>query len=318
VREMRLHDDRLARESQRQMVQDAKKPANAVRSGELFVVATPIGNLEDITLRALRILKETDRIACEDTRRTIKLLAHYGIRKPLVSYHEHNEHTRTPELIEKLLGGERIALVTDAGTPMVSDPGHELIAACIGRGIPVTPVPGPSALATALMAAGLPVAEFRFAGFLPARGAQRRARLVELRAERCTLILYEAPHRIAAMLRDACETLGDREAVIAREMTKLHEEFIRGRLCELASAMKDHGTRGECTVLIAPATAEENVRVTNVSSDEAHSSISDLAERISRERGLDHKAALKQAARELGITRREAYARWLRERGARD
>jgi 16S rRNA (cytidine1402-2'-O)-methyltransferase len=251
------------------------------RAGCLYLVGTPIGNLEDITLRALRVLKEADLIACEDTRHTLKLLNHFEIRKRLISYREHNEHIRAPELVAKMEAGLSIALVSDAGMPVVSDPGERLVRLAIERGIAVVPVPGPSAFTAALVASGLPVGEFLFAGFLPAQQGKRLRALASLAAESRTLIFYEAPHRIAAMLEDARAAFGNRPAVIAREITKLHEEFLRGSLDELAAklaggkmpgddapAQSHEGAarrgktrraavgasiRGEITVLIAPA-----------------------------------------------------------------
>src|SRR5215813_9215060 len=220
--------------------------------GCLYLVATPIGNLEDITLRALRILREADQIACEDTRHTQKLLDHYDIHKPLVSYHEHNEMTRAPELIVALEQGAKIALVSDAGMPLVSDPGHRLVSLCVRHRIPVVPVPGPSALLAALGASGLPSGEFLFVGFLPARTGERRRALERLRIEDRTIILYEAPHRVAECVADARQILGDRQACLAREVTKLHEEFIRGKLSEIAAALDAHPPRGEITLLIGP------------------------------------------------------------------
>ncbi len=201
--------------------------------GTLYIVATPIGNLEDITLRALRLLKEADCIAAEDTRHTKKLLNHFDIRTPLVSYHEHNERMATPALIERMLGGASIALVSDAGTPGVSDPGYRLTVAAVAAGITVTPIPGPSALIAALSAAALPADHFAFEGFLPEKRTQRRERLKALREEKRTLIFYEAPHRLTACLEDLQRILGEREIVIARELTKLHEEFLRGKVSEL-------------------------------------------------------------------------------------
>src|ERR1700692_1857710 len=193
--------------------------------GCLYLVATPIGNLEDITLRAIRILKEADLIACEDTRQTQKLLQHYGIRKEMVSYHEHNELTRAPELIIKLEQGAKAALVSDAGMPVVSDPGHRLVTLCLRHHIPVVPIPGPSAFIAALAASGLPTEEFLFVGFLPPRAGARRKKLDALKSEPRALVLYEAPHRLAETLSDAADILGSRDAVGEREVTKIHEEF---------------------------------------------------------------------------------------------
>src|SRR5579864_7186868 len=213
--------------------------------GCLYLVGTPIGNLEDITLRALRILKEVDLIACEDTRHTQKLLSHYNISKTLVSYHEHNEMTRSPELLIKLEDGAKIALVSDAGMPLVSDPGYRLVTLCVRHKIPVVPVPGPSALLAALSASGLPNEEFLFVGFLPARSAERRRALEHLRIEERTIIFYEAPHRVAESIADALEILGDRPACLAREVTKLYEEFRRGKLSDLAASLEEVAARGE-------------------------------------------------------------------------
>src|SRR5882724_11887915 len=183
--------------------------------GKLYLVATPIGNLEDITLRALRILKEVDLIACEDTRHTRKLLTHFDIHKPLVSYHEHNEHTRSKKLIRDLLGGKNLAIVSDAGTPGISDPGSSVISEAIDAGIEVIPIPGPSALVTALIASGLPTDEFLFIGFLPSKSSARQAKLEELVDVRSTLIFYESPHRLKRMLDDLCKAFGHRKGVLA-------------------------------------------------------------------------------------------------------
>src|SRR5213594_4063639 len=238
----------------------SSKPANAVNAvavGCLYLVGTPIGNLEDVTLRALRILKEVDQIACEDTRHTQKLLTHYDIHKPLVSYHQHNELTRAPELVVALERGAKIALVSDAGMPLVSDPGHRLVTLCLQHRIPVVPIPGPSALLASLSASGLPNEEFLFVGFLPARSGERRRALERLRIEDHTLILYEAPHRIAECVADAREILGDRPACLAREVTKLHEEFRRGKLSQIAASLKERPARGEITLLLGPPEASQ-------------------------------------------------------------
>src|SRR5215475_8272320 len=219
-------------------------------SGTLYLVATPIGNLADITHRALQVLKDVDLIACEDTRHTNKLLNHYGITTKTISYHEHNEQQRASYLIEKLKEGSNIAVVSDAGTPSISDPGFRLVRAAIENDITVVPVPGPSALISALIAAGLPTDEFFFAGFLPSRTNARRTRLSELQSVPGTLIFYEAPHRLAAALKDALEVLGEREAVVARELTKLHEEIRRGRLSELAEHYAKEVPRGEIVLIV--------------------------------------------------------------------
>ena len=196
-------------------------------AGALYIVATPIGNLEDITQRALRVLGEVDLIACEDTRHTRKLLTHYGINTPTISYHEHNERERATELLARLQAGASLAIVSDAGTPGINDPGFRVVRLAIENGVRVIPVPGPSALITALVSSGLPTDEFFFGGFLPAKSNARRGRLSELRTTPATLVFYEAPHRIAATLKDAHEILGEREAVVARELTKMHEEICQ-------------------------------------------------------------------------------------------
>jgi len=275
-------------------------------AGTLYIVATPIGNLEDITLRALRVLKEADLIACEDTRHTRKLLAHYQISTPTISYHEHNERERSVELVKKLEAGQNIAVVSDAGTPLISDPGFRIVQEAIERAISVVPIPGPSALIAALSAAGLPEREFTFVGFLPARRTARRARLAELAGVSSTLIFYEAPHRIKETIDDARELLGNRDCVLAREVTKLHEEFVRGRLSEIE--LSDGATRGEMVLMIGPPLDSEQPEAPQLTS------ILERTEQIARTVGLDQKAALKQAARERGISKSEAYRRLIAER----
>jgi 16S rRNA (cytidine1402-2'-O)-methyltransferase len=272
--------------------------------GTLYLVATPIGNLSDITHRALQVLGDVDLIACEDTRHTHKLLSHYGITTKTISYHEHNEQQRAEQLIDQLKQGSSIAVVSDAGTPAVSDPGFRLVRAAIENEVPVVPVPGPSALISALVAAGLPTDEFFFAGFLPARTNARRARLSELQSVPGTLIFYEAPHRLAATLKDAYEILGERDAVVARELTKVHEEIRRGRLSELSEHYEREDPRGEIVVLI-----DRNV----ISAAPQQSSIAALVDQFEQD-GMDQRAALKKAARELGISRAEAYRRLVAER----
>ena len=268
--------------------------------GTLYLVATPIGNLADITHRAVQVLRDVALIACEDTRHTRKLLQHYAIETKTISYHEHNEQQRARELIESLKEGNDVAIVSDAGTPAISDPGFRLVRAAIENGIAVVPVPGPSALISALIAAGLPTDEFFFAGFLPSRTNARRTRLSELRTVPGTLIFYEAPHRLATTLKDAYEILGERDAVVARELTKLHEEIKRGRLSELASYFEDGDkARGEIVLLI-----DRNVIADTTVKTET--SIAALVARFEQE-GLDHRTALKKAARELGLSRAEAY-----------
>jgi 16S rRNA (cytidine1402-2'-O)-methyltransferase len=281
--------------------EDAATPT-AELAGCLYLVGTPIGNLEDITLRALRTLREVDQIAAEDTRHTQKLLSHYEIHKPLVSYHEHNEMTRAPELLIALEQGAKIALVSDAGMPLVSDPGYRLVTLCLRHQLPVVPIPGPSALLASLSVSGLPAEEFLFVGFLPARTGERRRALERLRIEERTIILYEAPHRIAECVAEAQEILGDRPACLAREVTKLHEEFRRGKLSALAASLEERPARGEITLLIGPsdpADARATVDTTQ--------SLSDRVEELIRQAKLDRKEALKLAAKERGLTRRAAY-----------
>jgi len=274
--------------------------------GTLYLVATPIGNLADITHRAIKILSDVDLIACEDTRHTQKLLTHYNITTKTISYHEHNEQQRATDLMERLKQGSNIAVVSDAGTPSISDPGFRLVRAAIENDIPVVPVPGPSALISALIAAGLPTDEFFFAGFLPPRANARRARLAELQSVPGTLIFYEAPHRLAAALKDAYEILGEREAVVARELTKLHEEIRRGRLSALtADYTEETDVRGEIVVLIDRKVIDRPMKESV--------SIAALVDQL-EQGGMDHRAALKKAARELGLSRAEAYRRLISER----
>ncbi len=273
-------------------------------AGTLYLVATPIGNLEDITQRALSVLREVDVIACEDTRRTQQLLNHYGIRTKMLSYHEHNERHRAAELGALLQTGASVAIVSDAGTPGISDPGFRLVGDAITRGARVVPIPGAVAFVAALVASGLPTDEFFFGGFLPARSTQRRARLMQFRSFNSTLIFYESPHRIAQTLADAREILGEREAAVARELTKLHEEIVRGRLSELAERFKsEDAARGEMVLVIdRTVIGSENIET---------SSEENIAARVAalESEGLDSRAALKRVARELGLSRPEAYRR---------
>jgi 16S rRNA (cytidine1402-2'-O)-methyltransferase len=279
-------------------------------AGTLYLVSTPIGNLEDITHRAVRLLGEVEVIACEDTRHTKKLLNHYGISTRTVSYHEHNERERAAELIKLLQRGSDVAVVSDAGTPGISDPGFRLARLAIENEVRVVPVPGASALIAALVASGMPTDEFFFGGFLPSRSGARRARLSELRSIPATLIFYEGPHRIAATLKDARDILGEREAVVARELTKMHEEIARGRLSELAARFSSpENARGEMVLIIDRAAIQSEA-----DPDKVDSSIAELVAKLENE-GLDHRTALKKAARELGLSRDEAYRRLVAERG---
>ena len=276
-------------------------------AGTLYLIATPIGNLEDITHRAVRLLGEVDVIACEDTRHTKKLLNHYGINTRTISYHEHNERERSLVLIERLKSGADVAVVSDAGTPGISDPGFRLARLAIDSEVRVVPVPGASALVSALVASGLPTDEFFFGGFLPARSGARRTRLAELRSIAATLIFYEGPHRIAATLRDAQEILGERQAVVARELTKMHEEVARGSLSELAAKFSSaESARGEMVLII-------DRTVLPVAGAPAKISVAELVKEFEAQ-GLDHRAALKRAARELGLSRDEAYRRLAADR----
>src|SRR5208337_690783 len=272
----------------------------------LYLVATPIGNLEDITLRALRVLKEVDVIACEDTRQTQKLLNHYGIATRTTSYHEHNEMTPSAELVKEMQEGASVALVTDAGMPGISDPGYRLIALAIRHHVPVVPVPGASAFLAALVASGLPTDSFRFSGFLPAKRGERRAALESIKTSPRTQVFYEAPHRIVEALTDVVEVLGEsRHVVIAREVTKLHEEFLRGRAGDVLEVLKARdGVKGEITLLIGKA----EVADTQTAADApVRPSVRQRVEQIMAEEKIDEKAALKRVAKERGISKSGAY-----------
>jgi 16S rRNA (cytidine1402-2'-O)-methyltransferase len=276
----------------------------------LYLVATPIGNLEDITLRALRVLKQADLIACEDTRQTQKLLNHYGITTRTTSYHEHNEMTRAAELVVDLEQGARIALVTDAGMPGISDPGFRLISLAIRHHVPVVPIPGASAFLSALVASGLPTDSFRFSGFLPAKVGQRRQVLESIRESPRTQVFYEAPHRVKEALEDVVELLGSqRHVVIAREVTKIHEEFLRGSAGEVLETLKARGDiKGEITLLIGKMEATEK------KASPARVSVRQRIEQIIAEEKLDEKAALKKVAKEMGMSKSEAYREFQRSK----
>jgi 16S rRNA (cytidine1402-2'-O)-methyltransferase len=269
----------------------------------LYLVATPIGNLEDITLRALRVLKEVDLIACEDTRQTQKLLNHYGIITRTVSYHEHNEMTRAAELIVDLEQGTRMALVTDAGMPGISDPGFRLITLAIRHRVPVVPIPGASAYLAALVASGMPTDCFRFSGFLPAKRGERRDLLESVKDSPRTQVFYEAPHRIVEALEDVVGTLGaERPVVVAREVTKMHEEFVRGRAGEVLATLKARNeVKGEITLIVGKADAHAT------QSANANVPVRQRIEQIMAEQQLDEKAALKRVAKEMGVSKSEAY-----------
>ena len=265
--------------------------------GLLYVVATPIGNLEDITYRAVRVLGEADLIACEDTRQTRKLLDHYDIHKPTISYHEHNEAERTEDLTARLLAGETIALVSDAGIPLVSDPGYRLVHAAIKAGIDVQPIPGPSASLTALAASGLPTDSFHFGGFLPPKAGQRAKLLESLAEEHATLIFYEAPHRILETLETIESVLGPRPVVVAREITKIHEEFLRGTAAEVRAQLASRdAVKGEITLLIGKAMAPPP----------DDTPVPEAVEALITG-GVPRMDAIKQVARRRGLSKREVY-----------
>jgi len=270
--------------------------------GTLYLVATPIGNLEDITYRAVRILSEADLVAAEDTRRTLKLLNHLKIKKPLVSYHDNNRLSRADELVERLKQGENIALVSDAGMPAISDPGEELVRICIREGVPVTVIPGCTAALSALVVSGLPTRRFAFEGFLPHKRNERVKRLKELAEEERTLIFYEAPHRISHTLADMLQVLGERQCALARELTKLHEEILRGSLRELLSRLEAELPRGEFVVILSGAETENK-------KENPHRSGQDMEALVRHyeEQGLSRMDAMKQAARDLGVSKRDVY-----------
>jgi 16S rRNA (cytidine1402-2'-O)-methyltransferase len=294
------------KDADRVSTQSAATPEKSAHVGgpALYLVATPIGNLEDITLRAVRVLKEVDLIACEDTRQTQKLLNHYGIATRTISYHEHNEMTRAAELVKEMQEGARVALVTDAGMPGISDPGYRLISLAIRHHVPVVPIPGASAFLAALVASGLPTDSFRFSGFLPAKRGERRAALEAIRTSPRTQVFYEAPHRIVEALADVVEVLGNaRHVVIAREVTKLHEEFLRGRAGEILEALKARdAVKGEITLLIGKAEEADSQ-----ASAAPGMSVRQRVEQIRAEEKVDEKAALKRVAKERGVSKSEAY-----------
>jgi 16S rRNA (cytidine1402-2'-O)-methyltransferase len=269
--------------------------------GTLYVVGTPIGNLEDITLRALRVLREVDLIAAEDTRVTRKLLARYDIHTPITSYHENSPPSKLESLVKRLRGGDRIAVVSDAGMPGISDPGADLIAACLEQGIQVTAIPGPTALMTALVLSGLPTDRFGFEGFLPAQRAARRKALESLRDRNETLLFYEAPHRLVDTLCDMRELLGDRRAVAARELTKLHEEITRGTLSELEAHFGRHKPRGEMTLVVEGTSRRGDAAPTTEFAEAL-----DEVKRLVRE-GTSLRDAARQIAESTGHSRRALY-----------
>jgi 16S rRNA (cytidine1402-2'-O)-methyltransferase len=274
----------------------------------LYLVATPIGNLEDITLRALRVLRQADRIACEDTRQTQKLLHHFEIRTPTVSYHMHNEGSRAEELVAELKRGGRIAVVSDAGTPGIADPGGQIVTAALAAGVEVFPIPGANAAISALIASGLPTERFTFHGFLPSKAGQRKTALEQLVRGEITHVFYEAPHRILDALADVESVFGAQQhVVIARELTKLHEEFLRGPVTELRSLLAARASvRGEIVLIFAPSPAESP-------SENKQTTLAVEVAALVKSAGISEMDALKRVARERGIGKSEAYRELQRE-----
>jgi 16S rRNA (cytidine1402-2'-O)-methyltransferase len=270
-----------------------------IHAGTLYVVGTPIGNLEDMTFRAIDVLKQVDLIAAEDTRHTGKLLQYFQIKTPQISHHEHNRVTRIPELVEKLKQGASIAIVTDAGMPCVSDPGYELVKACADVGLPVVPIPGVTAVITAIAASGLDSLRFTFEGFLPAKEKERQDALTQLQSETRTMVFYESPHRLRESLASMAAVFGEtRPVTIGRELTKLHEEFWRGTLGEAIALYQTRDPKGEYTIVVAGSTAV----VTSVSDEDLRSALARLLAD-----GLSRSAASKQLAQELNLPKREIY-----------
>ena len=270
-------------------------------AGKLYLVATPIGNLEDITYRAIKILKEVDIIAAEDTRHTLKLLNHYEISKPLISYHRHNEEVKSEILINKLLEGDNIALVTDAGTPGISDPGEEVVKEAIKNNIEVIPIPGACALVNALIASGLNTKEFLFLGFLPLNKKNRDNALNKIKKAKSTVILYEAPHKLIKTLQDLLKNVGDINCVLAREITKIHEEFIRGNISNLLEQIQE--PKGEYVILLDL----NNLENENDSEDEISKKTVEEQYKIYEEQGMNKKEIIKQIAKNKNVPKNEIY-----------
>lgn len=277
-----------------------------MNSGTLYIVATPIGNLEDMTVRAVRILREVDLIAAEDTRHTRKLLTHFGISRPLTSYFDHNKTVKGALILEKLKNGISVALVSDAGTPCISDPGYQLVRDAVAAGITVVPIPGACAAVAALSVSGLPTDSFVFEGFLPNRGGKRREKLTTLKEEKRLLILYEAPTRLMAALTDIIDILGDRDVVVAREITKIYEELLRGRVSAVIGALQGRQLKGEIVLLIAPSAETPPVR------DE---SVTELLQNYLFSEGLTVKDAVRKIANETGVPKGKVYDQALRLKG---
>lgn len=278
--------------------------------GKLFLVGTPIGNLEDVTLRALRVLREADLVAAEDTRRARKLLSHYEIHTPLTSYHGHNEREKAEALAREVAAGKKVALVSDAGMPGVSDPGFRAVEECVKRGLDVEVVPGPSSLTAALAVCGLPLPRFRYEGFLPAPRTRRRSRLMDLLGGGEALVLYEAPHRILETLRDIAELAPQRQLVLARELTKLHEEVLRGTAGDILHAVGEETPRGECVLVVAPGGEKEEPPLERL--------VEEVADLVRS--GESTRDAVRAVAQGHGVSQRQVYAAWLehREKGRRE
>lgn len=279
-----------------------KKKEGIIMFGKLYVVATPIGNLEDITIRAINVLKQVDVIAAEDTRHTLKLLNHFEISKPLISYHRHNEETKTQVLIQKLKEGQNIALVSDAGTPGICDPGEEVIKACIEQEISVIPIPGACAMINALIASGIDTKEFIFIGFLPLHKKLRKEKLSEIENANKTVIMYEAPHKLNSTLKDLQGILGDRKVVLARELTKIHEEFIRGTIDELIR--QSENLKGEMILIIE----KQNVPIEN--KNFAELSLEEHYE-LYEKQGLEKKEIIKKIAKDRNVNKNEIYQHFI-------
>ncbi len=275
-----------------------------MEKGNLYLVATPIGNLEDITLRAIRILKEVDLIAAEDTRQTLKLLNHLEISKKLISYHRHNEDVKKDLLIEKLLEGQNIAIVTDAGTPAISDPGEEIVKEAIKNNINVVPIPGACALINALIASGLDTKEFSFYAFLPLNKKLRKTKFEEIKKDGKTAIIYEAPHKLINTLEDILNNLGDRNIVLARELTKIHEEFIRGKVSDIINKYKEIDPKGEFIILIEGIKIKEENNLNKLSLEEHY--------KYYEEQGLEKKEIIKKIAKDRNVNKNEIYQKFIK------
>ena len=283
------------------------RPKRDPETGTLYIVATPVGNKDDITLRALNILRTVNLIAAEDTRKTRRFLARHDIKNSFVSYHEHNEDRRTPELIEKLVNGNSIALVSSAGTPSISDPGYRLIQTAISKNINVIPIPGVSAVTAALSVAGLPTDSYVFAGFLSKRKSKRLKQITELAATQRTIIFYESPKRILATLEEIIDSIGNRQAVLAREMTKIHEEFVRGSLLEILEMLKRRAEiKGECTLVVDGRGAQQEVSWKTVQDEIKtalilnHEKLSELAKRLAKKYHISRKKIYDEALKLRG------------------